>query len=186
MQLELKNHFLIAMPGMLDANFADTLTLVCEHSEDGAAGFIVNRPTDIALSELLEQQDIKFDPQGRAARMNIYSGGPVDIDRGFVVHSPDALYDDTQRVSEHLCVTASQAIIEDLAKDKGPDNALFLLGYAGWGGDQLEQEIGENVWLTSEADARIVFDLPDEDRCQAAASKLGIDLSLLNTQAGHA
>lgn len=186
MPLNLKNHFLIAMPGMADANFADTLTLVCEHAEDGAAGFIVNRPTDILLSELLEQQEIAFDPQGRAAQMNIYSGGPVDIDRGFVVHTPDKTYPDTQIVSEDVCVTASQQVIEDLADDKGPEKALFLLGYAGWGGEQLEQEVTDNIWLTTEADAHIVFDLPDGECCQAAASKLGINLALLNTQAGHA
>ncbi|CAG0908956.1 unnamed protein product [Cyprideis torosa] len=174
------------MPGMLDANFADTLTLVCEHSEDGAAGFIVNRPTDIPLSELLEQQSIAFDADGQATRMAIYSGGPVDIDRGFVIHSPDKIYPDTQRVSEDLCVTASQQIIEDLAQNKGPEKALFLLGYAGWGGEQLEQEVADNVWLTTDADASIIFDKPDEDRCQAAATQLGVDLQLLNTQAGHA
>lgn len=186
MALNLKNQFLIAMPGMLDANFADTLTLVCEHNADGAAGFIVNRPTDIPLSELLAQQDITFDPNGRAARMTIYSGGPVDIDRGFVIHSADKVYPDTQKVSDNLCVTASQLIIDDLATDQGPEKAIFLLGYAGWGGEQLEQEIAENVWLTADADEHIVFDLPDEECCNAAASKLGIDLSLLNTQAGHA
>lgn len=186
MPLNLKNHFLIAMPGMLDANFADTLTLVCEHSADGAAGFIVNRPTDIPLAELLEQQQIEFDPEGRAANMVIYSGGPVDIDRGFVIHSPDKTYADTQKVSGDICVTASQQVIEDLAGNEGPAKALFLLGYAGWGGEQLEQEISGNVWLTTDADADIVFELPDEDRSQAAASKLGVDLSLLNTQAGHA
>lgn len=186
MQLDLKNHFLIAMPGMLDANFADTLTLVCEHNEDGAAGFIVNRPTDIPLSELLSQQSMDFDPTGAAAQMPIYSGGPVDIDRGFVIHTPDKQYPDTQTVSPDLCVTASQDIIEDIALDNGPEKAIFLLGYAGWGGEQLEQEISSNVWLTTDADAQIVFDLPDEKRCQAAASQLGVDLQLLNTEAGHA
>ncbi len=185
--MNLKNHFLIAMPGMIDQNFAETLTLICEHNDDGAAGFIVNRPTDLPLTELLKQQNIDIEPGSKAEEMTVYSGGPVDIDRGFVIHSPDVTWEDTQHVSDGLCVTASQEAVEALAKTgKSPEQAIFTLGYAGWGGEQLEQEIADNTWLTTEADPHIIFDLPDEERCAAAAKQLGIDLQLLNTQAGHA
>ncbi|MGV6858534.1 MAG: YqgE/AlgH family protein [bacterium] len=185
--MNLKNHFLIAMPGMLDQNFADTLTLICEHNDDGAAGFIVNRPTDMPLSELLQQQDISAEPGSKAESMHVYSGGPVDIDRGFIIHSPDVTWEDTQHVSDTLCVTASQdAVIALGKKGEAPEQALFTLGYAGWGGQQLEQEVIDNTWLTTPADKHIIFDLPDEERCAAAARQLGIDLQLLNTEAGHA
>ncbi len=184
--MNLRNHFLIAMPGTVDQNFAGTLTLVCEHNQDGAAGFIINRPTDLPLAELFEQQNIVVAPESKAESMPVYSGGPVDIDRGFIIHSPDVTWDDTQHISDKICVTSSQDAVEALAQGKGSEQAMFVLGYAGWGGEQLEQEVANNIWLTLDADPSIVFDLPDEERCDAAARQLGIDLQLLNTQAGHA
>ena len=184
--MQLANHFLIAMPDMADPNFAETLTLICEHNEDGALGFVVNRPTDIPVSELFEQQNIRFDPDFKAASKPLHFGGPVHIEQGFVLHSGESNWETTLAVSPDFKVTASRDIISAVAEGKGPDKAIFLLGYAGWGPGQLEEEISANAWLTTEADPGIVFDIPSEKRWEAAAAKLGIDLNLINTDAGHA
>ncbi|HID82406.1 MAG TPA: YqgE/AlgH family protein [Chromatiales bacterium] len=184
--MQLANHFLIAMPDMADPNFAETLTLICEHNDDGALGFVINRPTDIPIQELFEQQGIEFDPQHNIGQEPIHFGGPVHAEQGFVLHSSERTWDTTLSVSPDFKITASRDIISAVAKGEGPGKVIFLLGYAGWGPGQLEEEISANAWLTTEADPGIVFNTPVEQRWQAAAQRLGIDLNLINTDAGHA
>ncbi len=185
-ELRLAGHFLIAMPGMLDVNFSETLTLLCEHNAQGALGFVVNRPTELTLAELFEQQGVEFDPDSPVARQPLYAGGPVETERGFILHSPERRWEATMPVDEHFAITASRDIIEACARGEGPRHFLFLLGYAGWGPGQLEREMAENAWLSTPADPRIVFELPPAERWQAAARQMGIDLTLLNPDAGHA
>lgn len=186
MSLELSNHFLIAMPGMADPNFSETLTLICEHSDQGTLGFIVNRPTEVPVSELFSQQNITISTETALLSSWLYAGGPVNTERGFILHSTEKSWASTLSVGDNFGITASLDIIEATAAGNGPENGLFLLGYAGWGPGQLEQEITANAWLTSPADPEIVFKLPAGDRRKAAAGRLGIDLALLNPDAGHA
>lgn len=186
MSFSLTNQFLIAMPGLNDPNFSRTVTLICEHTEDGALGFVINQPTDIPVAELLSQQEITFETDNPLAEAPLYSGGPVETQRGFILHSPEMKWETTMEVDESFCLTSSRDVIEAAVAGEGPKSCMFILGYAGWAAGQLEQELAENAWLTTEADQSIVFNLPFEQRWQAAAEKLGVDLSLLNSTAGHA
>jgi putative transcriptional regulator len=186
MSLELSNHFLIAMPQMAGPNFAETLTLICEHSDQGALGFVINRPTEVLVSELFEQQNVKISTENPLLSSALYAGGPVNTEQGFILHSPEMTWETTMRVGNDFGITASLDIIEATATGNGPEHNLFLLGYAGWAPGQLEQEITANTWLTSQADPDIVFGLPSKDRWKAAAEGLGIDLNLLTPDAGHA
>ncbi len=174
------------MPGMQDPNFAETLTLVCEHNAEGALGFTVNRPYALQVSELLQQQSLEFDPDSPLAQAPLFAGGPVQTERGFILHSADRQWQNTLTVGNDFAVTSSEDIIHALLEGTGPQDALFLLGYSGWGPGQLEDELAANAWLTSESDPEIVFKLPVEQRWRAAAAKLGVDLSLLGSSAGHA
>jgi len=184
--LRLTNQFLIAMPNLADPNFSETLTLICEHNDEGALGFVVNRPAGIPLSELLDQQGLEYTPTPGITDAPLYQGGPVDIERGFILHSPERAWATTMKVSDDFAITSSRDIIEDTLRGEGPREIMYLLGYAGWAPGQLEQEMAENAWLTTEASADIVFRTPVESRWKKAASQLGIDLSLLNPDAGHA
>lgn len=181
----LTNHFLIAMPGLEDPNFARTVTYVCEHSEQGTMGIVVNRPINLRLGEMLEQLSIEITAP-EAAAMPIYLGGPVQTDRGFVLHTGEDLWDSTLRINAGVNVTTSKDILEAIAHGKGPEQSLIALGYAGWSSGQLEQEMGANAWLSGPAETEIIFQLPVEERWQAAASLLGVDMNLLSGEAGHA
>ncbi|MGF1642903.1 MAG: YqgE/AlgH family protein [Thiotrichales bacterium] len=186
MTLQLGNQFLIAMPGMEDPNFSQTLTLICEHNESGAIGFVVNRPTTVKLSTLVAEYTSETDYATELDKHFLFEGGPVETERGFIMHSAEQTWKTTLRVSDELSITASSDIIDAIAGGRGPEKYIFLVGYAGWGPGQLEQEIIDNAWLTGPADPRIVFDLPPEARWRAAALGLGVDLGLLPAQAGHA
>lgn len=183
--VNLTHHFLIAMPAMADPHFAHTLTFVCEHNEEGALGIVVNRPTDMTLSALFEQIDVDLGdrPLGRAP---VLYGGPVQMDRGFVLHRPLGNWQSTLAVSDDLGLTTSKDVLEALARGEGPRDVLVSLGYAGWGAGQLEQELAQNAWLTVDAEADVLFDLPPDQRLPAAMSRLGIDFSRLAEGAGHA
>ena len=181
----LTNHFLIAMPGLQDPNFAQTVTYVCEHTDEGAMGIVVNRPLEMTLGDVFEQMNISGGDSETGGR-RIYSGGPVNMERGFVLHSPTPPWHSTMRIGDNVCVTTSRDILEAIAKGEGPQDALIALGYAGWGGGQLEQELAQNSWLSTPADPDIMFHLPPEQRWEAAAASLGIDLKLLSSEAGHA
>jgi putative transcriptional regulator len=181
----LTNHFLIAMPGLKDPNFSRTVTYICEHTEQGAMGIVINRPMEIRLGEVLEQLDIQPQADG-VADAQVYLGGPVQTDRGFVIHTGPGDYDSTLSVTPDIRVTTSRDVLEAIAAGQGPEHRLVALGYAGWGGGQLEEELSANAWLSGPADDNIMFRLSPAQRWLAAAQLLGIDLNLLSGEAGHA
>jgi putative transcriptional regulator len=183
--VNLTRHFLIAMPAMVDPNFAHTLTYVCEHNPDGALGIVVNRPTDMTLATLFEQIDIPLGDNGpREAR--VHFGGPVQVDRGFVLHRPLGNWQSTLAISDDLGLTTSKDVLEAVGRGDGPPDVLVSLGYAGWSAGQLEQELAQNAWLTVEADPDLMFEMPAEARLPAAMRLLGIDFSRLSDAVGHA
>ena len=182
--IDLTNQFLMAMPGMVSGPFAGALVYVCEHSGKGALGLVVNRPTDLTLGSLLEKIDLNQDIQvGMDAP--VYFGGPVQSDRGFVLHQPAGKYASSLALAG-MALTTSRDVLEAVAEGKGPDRLLVALGYAGWGAGQLEDELAQNAWLTVEADRGILFETPAEDRYPAAMRLLGIDPLMLASDAGHA
>ncbi|MBI4754838.1 MAG: YqgE/AlgH family protein [Betaproteobacteria bacterium] len=178
-------HFLIAMPSMADPNFARTLTFVCEHNEGGALGVIVNRPTEMNWNELFERIDISLDVESLEGQP-VYFGGPVQVDRGFVLHRPVGHWHSTLPVGDELGFTSSRDILEAVARDGQPEEMLISLGYAGWAAGQLEWEMSQNAWLSVGADPHIIFGLPVEQRLPAAMHLLGIDYANLSDVAGHA
>lgn len=181
----LTNHFLIAMPALADPNFFHTVTFICEHDAEGAMGLVINRPLDMQLGEILAHMDVaEIDPG--AAGLPVFQGGPVQMERGFVLHEPLGDWEATLQISDTIGVTASQDILTAMAAGRGPRRALVALGYAGWGAGQLEREMAENAWLSGPASAEILFETPVERRWEAAAALLGVDLNLLSGDAGHA
>jgi putative transcriptional regulator len=183
--VNLTNHFLIAMPAMQDLNFSGTLTYICRHNEQGAMGLIVNRPTDITLVQLFNQIEVPLENDTFKDGL-VYLGGPVQTDRGFVLHSPVGDWRSTLKVNEHVALTTSKDILEEIGKGSGADQLFVTLGYAGWDAGQLEEEIKLNSWLTVEANLEIIFNTPAERRLNAAIQLLGFDLSMLSDEAGHA
>ena len=181
----LANHFLIAMPGLGDPHFSRTVTLICEHSREGAMGIVINRPVDLSLKDILAQMNIEpVEPQTLA--MPVYLGGPVQNNRGFILHEPLGKWESTLAITDTLGVTTSRDILVAIANNEGPTRALLVLGYAGWGAGQLEREIVDNAWLSGPATADILFSTPAEARWRAAANLLGVDLTKLSAEAGHA
>ena len=180
----LSNHFLIAMPGLADPNFFHTVTYICEHDADGAMGIVINRPLDLCLADIITHMNIQTTPE--TGQLPIFQGGPVQTERGFVIHAPVGDWEATLRVSDEIGVSASQDVLAAIAAGQGPKRALIALGYAGWGAGQLERELTENAWLSGPATPEVLFDTPVEQRWAAAAALLGVDLNLLSSDAGHA
>lgn len=183
--LSLANQFLIAMPNMADPLFARALVYLCEHGEHGAMGLIINKPSGIALAQLFDQIDLSIEP-GPMAATQVLFGGPVQPDRGFVLHSPISDWQSSLRVTDDMMLTTSKDVLIAVSEQKGPEHVLVTLGYAGWSGGQLEEEIASNAWLTVQSDPTIIFDLPTEERYDAAMALLGFDPSLLSGDVGHA
>ena len=182
----LSNHFLIAMPTLNDVNFTQSVTFICEHNTEGAMGVTINRPSDILLQDILDQSQIKA-INSEIAHKIIFQGGPVQTDRGFILHKKsDKEWEASLDVTDEIQLTSSKDILEAIANDQGPEDHLITLGYAGWGSGQLEKEMAENIWLSCPADSEIIFHTPIEKRWESAASLLGIDLQLLSNDAGHA
>ena len=181
----LKNYFLLAMPGLNDPNFAQSVVYICEHSVDGAMGLIINQQLDIPAKALFDQLELKYlDNCGNSL---IFDGGPVQRDRGFILHkSSDQQWESTVPIAEDICLTASKDILSDIALGKGPESALITLGYSSWESGQLEQELAQNSWLTIPADSAIIFDTDCAKRAGAAASSIGVNLEMLALDAGHA
>lgn len=179
------HHFLIAMPLMADPNFARTLTYIAEHNDQGALGIIVNRPIDMNLATLFERIDVPLASQ-ELGRQPVYFGGPVQTDRGFVLHRPPGDWHSTLKINDELALTSSRDILQSVGSLGQPSEILVTLGYAGWDAGQLEHELAENAWLTVPADPAILFDLPPEERLAAAMQKLGVDFAKLSEIAGHA
>lgn len=186
--LSLADHFLIAMPAMQDPVFGGTVVYLCEHNTSGALGVIINKPTDMTVENLLSRIDLKLEiaPEPSAPHDMVLYGGPVQSDRGFVLHVPQGVFSSTMAVTETVAMTTSKDILEAVARGEGPDQMLVSLGCAGWGAGQLEDEIARNGWLTVRADSTILFDLPLEKRFTAALKLLGIDPLMLSAEAGHA
>ena len=181
----LANHFLIAMPNLADANFARSVTLICEHSAEGSMGIMINRLTDLHLGDIFSQLGIAPDKASHAGDV-VYLGGPVQNNRGFVLHEPLGEWESTLSVTDKFGVSTSRDILEAIAENRGPEKFIVALGYAGWGAGQLEHEITENSWLSGPANREIIFELPVESRWKAAAQLVGVDLATISGEAGHA
>ena len=185
MAIDLTHHFLIAMPNMVDPYFAKSLTYICEHNDQGALGVVVNRPIDLSLQALFERINLKLEPY-ELHDLPVYFGGPVQTDRGFVLHQPVGEWHSTLKVRNSLGLTTSKDILEAVGKGSGPAKMLVTLGYSGWAAGQLEHELGQNAWLTVEAGEQIIFDLPAEEKLPAAMELLGVDFASLSEDTGHA
>jgi len=188
-RFSLCNHFLIAMPALDDPNFQQTVSYICEHNDEGAMGIIVNRQTDVTFADLCEQLEIEI-TDADAVDYPIYHGGPVEIERGFILHTPVGEWESTLKVSDDIGLTMSQDIIQAIADgydsdNKPPEQFIITLGYAGWSEDQIEDEIAENIWLNVQANNDILFNTPVEQRWAAAAESLGINLQQLSSDIGH-
>lgn len=181
----LTNQLLIAMPGMADPNFSSTVTLICEHNDDGALGIVINRPLRLQLGGLFEQLDVT-DPDPRAAASPVLLGGPVGPEKGFVLHNPGGSFENSIEVSPDILLTFSRDVLDAMAAGQGPTKSLVALGYAGWEPGQLENEMLANSWINVPATADLVFDMPFDERWSAAAQTLGIDISRIAPDAGHA
>jgi len=184
-QVNLTNHFLIAMPNMADPYFARSLTFICEHNDQGALGVVVNRPIEMTLGALFERLDLTLSSDILVGEP-VYFGGPVQTDRGFVLHQPLGKWQSTLSVGDKVGLTTSKDILEAVGQGAGPRKMLVTLGYSGWAAGQLESEIKQNAWLTVEAADGIIFDTPAEKRLPEAMKLLGIDFAKLSEEAGHA
>jgi putative transcriptional regulator len=181
----LTNQLLIAMPSMGDPTFSQTVALICDHSSQGALGLILNKPLPMRMGEIFEQLEIKLD-KGPLRERQVLRGGPMQTDRGFVVHRPSGEWDSTLKVSDALHVTTSRDILAAMARGEGPNEAFVALGYAGWDRGQLEQEIRANAWLSAPVDLGLIFELPFESRWEAAGRLLGVELSRISPIGGNA
>ena len=179
----LKHQFLLAMPNQAESYFGGTVTYLCEHSEEGAMGLMINRPMELALNKLLEQMGMG---QSVEESILVMEGGPVNTERGFILHTDDAQYESSLALADGLMLTTARHVLEAIGEGNGPSRFLVALGYTGWSAGQLESEISENAWLTCPASREVLFDIPFGERVQKAADSLGIDFSLMSSEAGHA
>jgi putative transcriptional regulator len=188
------NQFLIAMPGMVDDNFAGTVVYLCDHTPNGAMGLVINRPTDVNLGDVFDKLDLKLEIQPKASEP-VYFGGPVQTDRGFVLHEQSCEehtnhYSSSLRIPGGLAMTTSNDVLQEVAEGHGPKRFLMTLGYAGWSAGQLEDEIARNGWLNVNAPMEelihIIFETPDEYKYQNVLGLLGVDVGFLSSEAGHA
>ena len=180
----LKNHFLVAMPGLHDENFSGSVVYICEHNAEGAMGLIINQQLDIPAKAVFDRLDLEHtNDQGDEL---IFDGGPVQQDRGFILHSLEYNAGDTLVVDNEIGMTASLGIIRELAAGTGPNNSLFALGYAGWGAGQLDNEMQENAWLSVDPDLDLIFNEVVDGKWDKALEKVGVNAALLSTESGHA
>jgi putative transcriptional regulator len=181
----LTNQLLVAMPGLDDPHFAQTVTLVCEHGNSGALGIVLNKPLSMRLSEVLTQMKLPARTETIGEQI-VLRGGPVHQDRGFVLHRPGGSWESTHRISDAIQVTTSRDILAAMARGEGPENAFIALGYAQWDAGQLERELKDNSWLTLPVSDAQLFELPYENRWSAAWRSLGVDVASVSPHAGHA
>jgi len=182
--IDLSNQFLMAMPGRVEGSLAGSVIYVCEHTASGALGLVINRPTDLTLGSLFERLELELELEPEKDSL-VFFGGPVQTDRGFVLHAPAGEYTSSIQLGE-LALTTSRDVLQAVADGKGPARLLITLGYAGWGAGQLESEMAQNAWLNVSADPHIIFDVPPDERYPAALKLLGIDPLMLAGEAGHA
>lgn len=183
--VNLTGHFLIAMPAMTDPRFAKSVTFICEHNADGAMGVVINHPLELTYRNVFSQLKIVIQDHPIADKP-VYFGGPVQTERGFVLHQPPGDWDSTIAISGETALTTSKDILEAVANGTGPDKMLLTLGYAGWSPGQLEEEMGQNAWLSVKASDAIIFDTPNNNKLNAAMGLLGLDFARLSDEAGHA
>lgn len=181
----LAHHFLIAMPEMADPIFAGTVTYIHTHDDQGALGFIVNRPIKLNLGDVLDSAELKHD-SARIGKRPVYHGGPVQTEQGFILHKHSERHWQDTITNDELCITASKDMLEAIAEGAGPEQFLFCLGYSGWSAGQLEEELRQNAWLTVEAENDIIFSMDEEGKYKAALTKLGIDPTFLSGHGGMA
>ncbi|MDR1311163.1 MAG: YqgE/AlgH family protein [Burkholderiaceae bacterium] len=183
--MNLSDHFLIAMPSIQDPIFGGTVIYLCEHNDRGALGVVINKPTDITIGGLMERLNLELEIHTLSGKPVMF-GGPVQDDRGFVLHSPDTHYSSMLQISKEVAFTTSRDVLEALASGAGPQRVLISIGYAGWNPGQLEDEILRDGWLTVAADPDVIFDLPISERYSAAMKLLGVDPLKLVSGSGHA
>ncbi|PZP59945.1 MULTISPECIES: YqgE/AlgH family protein [Pseudoxanthomonas] len=181
----LANQLLIALPALDDPHFARSVALICQHDGDGAMGVVVNRASEYTLGEVLQQMNLETTDEALRNRVVLY-GGPVHPERGFVLHDGGEAWESTMQIGAGLYLTTSRDILEAMARGAGPAHAVVALGCAGWGAGQLEFELGENSWLTAPADGELLFDLPLDQRWQAAGGRIGVDMTRMTDYSGHA
>ncbi len=181
----LNDHFLIAMPALGDPNFHRSVTYICEHNEQGALGITINRPMNLNLGDIFDQLNLDRSPSV-SETAPILLGGPVQPERGFVLHNPKGQWDSSMETGDNIQVTTSQDVLQAMARGEGPEQAIVALGYAGWTAGQLEQEVVENAWLTVASSREILFETPYDKRWESAAALLGVDLQSISNYAGHA
>lgn len=184
--VDLSQQLLVAMPGRVSGNLSNTVIYVCEHTEHGALGLVINRPTDLTLGDLLKRIELDLALEiGPVVDAPVFFGGPVQTDRGFVLHAPAGGYNSSIQLGD-VALTTSRDVLQDVANGRGPAMLLVTLGYAGWGAGQLESEMSQNAWLNVASNTDILFNTPSEGRYQAALAQLGIDPLMLAGDAGHA
>ncbi|MBX9831529.1 MAG: YqgE/AlgH family protein [Burkholderiaceae bacterium] len=192
--INLTHHFLIAMPGLEDESFSRSVVYLCEHSERGALGLIINKPSDITLKGLFDKVDLSLRRED-LTKEPVFQGGPVQTERGFVLHEPmlmdrsetdESAYASTMTIPGGLEMTTSKDVLEALSTGAGPRRVLITLGYSSWGEGQLESELAENAWLTVAADLSVIFDTPVPERYDSALALLGLKAWMLSPEAGHA
>jgi len=181
----LTDQFLIAMPGLKDPTFFQSVTYICEHNEHGAMGIIINQSVRMTVGQLVNSLGLECD-NSAVMLQQIFRGGPVDTDCGFVLHSPVKQWESSITVSEHIELSSSSELVDTLASGHGPDKFIIALGYAGWAAGQLEHELATNTWLNCPADPNIIFNTDPEHRWNAAAKLMGVNFGTLSTQVGHA
>lgn len=185
--VNLSRQLLVAMPGKVMGSLANTVIYICEHTEQGALGLVINRPTDLTVGDLLKRLDLPLSLEiGPREQSPVFFGGPVQTDRGFVLHMPAHGYGSSIQLGD-IALTTSRDVLQDVAVGKGPEHMLITLGYAGWGAGQLEDEMSQNAWLHVDATNQILFDMAPEKRYDAALAQLGIESAImLSGDAGHA
>jgi len=181
----LQQQMLIAMPAMADPNFSRSVTLMCQHNEEGAIGITINRQSGFTMGELLFQLNIPCESE-EISSMMVLEGGPVSPDRGFVLHTPVEGFDSSIKINDDIMVTTSRDVLAAIASGEGPQQFLVALGYAGWGDGQLESEMRQNAWLSVPADKGILFESDLQNRWEKAVGKLGININDLHGVGGHA
>ena len=181
----LTGHFLIAMPSLNDGFFNHAVTYICEHDETGSFGIIINQQTGITIKQIAKEMKIKTDDNYNKDQ-SIFIGGPVDQGRGFILHRPTGHWQSSLKVKNDVALTTSKDILQAIVNNNGPDDCIVALGYAGWAAGQLDNEMAANTWLSCPADEQIIFNTPTEERWKAAANLIGVDLSLLSNETGHA
>jgi putative transcriptional regulator len=182
----LENQFLIAMPQMLDSYFANTVTYLWKHNEQGALGIVINKPLQACISDIFDELEIDCAvAEGPFREQHVLAGGPVERDKGFIIHDAGENWESSVSVTPEISVCTSKTILQDIAKGTGPDNYLVALGCAGWEAGQLEREISENAWLTAPASSELIFSSDYEGKAHEAAAALGIDLQQISPEAGH-